>query len=187
MNKLIDVTECEERDLVSDASDEESQCALVHPLHSLVRVVDLHSSHELSHQLGIQVVRACSHGSQTQLVDHLLQIRLEPKYRYSCQVDETCGCDGDFQPLIVEQAVIVVPRISDFTVSAFDVLYSSVRVGIMPKVPRSSPSLSLIQGLLSVSGGGGVVLELLGRSKHLLVLLSLSVICKQRTQEEIAN
>lgn len=45
----IDVTKCEERNPVSDASDEESQCALVHHLHPLVGVIDLHCSHELSH------------------------------------------------------------------------------------------------------------------------------------------
>ena len=61
----VDVIECKERDPASDASDEESQCALIRPLHPLVGVVDLHRGHELSDQLGVQVVRAGSHASHT--------------------------------------------------------------------------------------------------------------------------
>lgn len=104
---------------------------------------------------------------------------LEPKLPHKEPVDVPCGIDGDVQPCVVEEAVVIT-LICQRTVGASLVVdrFLWVREGL--ERLNGSP-ISRGQGCLSSSrggeGGGGAV-EVLCLSRRLLVLLSS--ICNQR-------
>ena len=117
--KPVDGAESHERDSVTDDVDEESQGTLVRPFHPLVGVVDLHRGQELTDQLRVEAVWVGGHITHSQLHEHVLEVFFDAHRSNHIRINELCRLNGNLQPLVVEHAVIVIPRIPDLTVYAF--------------------------------------------------------------------
>ena len=126
--KPVNGAERHERDSVSDALDEESQGTLVRPLHPLVSVVDLHCGHELTDQRRVEDVWVGGHVAHSQLHEHVLEVLSDAHLSNHIRVNYPCRLNGDLQPLIEDQAVVVVPLVSNLTVYACLAFDRSTRV-----------------------------------------------------------
>ncbi|KAF3552173.1 hypothetical protein DY000_02007773 [Brassica cretica] len=113
----VDSAESRERDSVADAANEEGQDTLVSSLCLLVGIVDVHHGHELADQLRVENLWVSGQVPHTQLYEQVLEARFDAQSSNHVWIDEPCRLDGDLQPLIVEYAVIVVPRVNDRAVS----------------------------------------------------------------------
>ena len=113
----VDSAEGRERDFVADAANEESQDTLASLLCPLVRIVDVQGGHVLADQLRIENLWVCGQVPYAQFHEHVLEARFDAQGADHVLIDEPRRLNGDPQPLIVEDDVIVVLRVLDRTVS----------------------------------------------------------------------
>ena len=106
-----------------DTANEEGQDTLVSSLCPLVGIVDIHHGHELADQLRVENLWVSGQVPHTQLYEQVLEAQFDAQSSDHVWIDEPRRLDGDLQPLIVEYAVIIVPRVHDRAVSTCSALH----------------------------------------------------------------
>ncbi|KAF2592963.1 hypothetical protein F2Q70_00043319 [Brassica cretica] len=117
----------------------------------------------------------------SQFHEHVLEILSNAHLSDHVWVNKRHRLNGDFQPCVVEHAVVVLPSISDLSVYAFRAFDRSVRVIETCEERDGTSSFSIGQGSRSRTGGGGT--ELLASLSNLLFVL-LSFDCNQHPRKK---